>query len=440
MSRVGPQNTPLRGILVAGIVVVLVVAGSAVWYEFDLRRTAPGNSGNELADGPTFAQAYSAVNGTVNGLPGGPWILSQAFGIASPVPSSPSSWGWPGTYPETMFACGTAFNGLTIWNGSLPLFNGTFNSGTAPFWQFVFFSNLSGQLLVGTDVDQKVTVYPGIGLSSPCAEYSRLNYKPWVSAKQISDGLFPPDTPAMASASWGAVAEKWVHGLGTEPTEMYQFGDLPFGSGGLASTQLQFFTCGALGGVGATPGLSVFTNPDDPADVTSWTNYTLGCTPTADNWTPVPIHVEFNNSAEISRGDATYYAEENEILTGYNTSNFTNQTLGVTSWMVNLSLTSPTKGPMVLGDGMCDNWTATYTDCPPDSSGWYAVLLSESGQWLDSYGMTAHQGAWTLPAVPIVSGQYLVVVAPDTWNLTNATLTVSSTTVGLPMSGSYVIP
>jgi hypothetical protein len=419
--------------------IVLAISG-VVWYVVVDTQPVPRAAPAVTDDGPTFAQAYVAVNESVGAIPSGPWTLSQAFGIASPLPSSPSSWGWPGTYPQTMTACGEAFNGITIWNGTLPLFTGTYNSGTAPFWQLVFFSNQSEQLLVATVLQDRVTVFPAIGLTSPCATYSRLGYQPWNGAKQISEGDFPPDTPAIASSAWNTVAQGWVQNQTIEPTEMYQFGDLPFGSGGVPSTQLQFFACGTLGGVGATPGLSVFTSPNDPSSVSSWSNYTLGCTPTADNWTAVPVHAQFNNSSQVFDGGASYYVQEEALLTGDNSSDLTDQTLGITTWMMNLTLTNSTGGMLGPGSNECSNWTRQYSDCRPDVSGWYAVLLSAGGQWLDSYGLGAHESSWALPVVPIVSGQYLVLVVPDTWSLTNATLAVSSTTSGLPLSGSYVIP
>lgn len=392
-----------------------------------------------VSDGPTFAQAFSAVNDSASKHPGGPWTLSQAFGIATPIPSSPSSWGWPGDYPETMTACQQAFNGLTIWNGTLPLFNGTFNSGTAPFWQFIFFSNQSGQLLIGTDVAGEVSVYPSIGLSSPCAGFSGIGYKPWTSAKIISQGLFPIDTPVMAEAAWGAVGKTWVDALGKQPTEMYLIGDLPFGSGASSATQLEYFTCGTLGGVGVTKGLSVFANPHNLSDVTAWENYSLGCTPTAANWTAIPVHFDFTNSTVTSAEEGTYYSQDFQVLMGFNVSNMSNQSLGITSWMVNLSLASSTGTRLTLGTSGCDNWTTTYTDCLPDPAGWYVVLLSGSGGWLDSFGMTTSQGAWTLPVVPIVSGQSIVLVLPNTWVVSNATLAISSTIAGLPLTGGYVI-
>ena len=427
----------LQVIMVGGVAALLVVGGWALWRG-DSTGPSSGSFG-ATPDGPTFAQAFSAVNHSASNLSGGPWTLSQTFGIATPVPSSPSLWGWPGEYPETMNACQEAFNGLTIWNGTLPLFNGTFDSGTAPFWQFVFFSNQSGQLLVGTDVDGEITVFPPVAMTSPCATYSGLGYEPWISARMISDGLFPVNSPAMAKAAWGAVGKSWVDSLITQPTEMYLIGDHPFGSGASPVTQLEYFTCGTLGGVGVTKGLSVFTDPDDPSDVTAWENYSLGCTPTANNWTAIPVHLDFSGSTVTHAEGGTFYAGDFQVLTGFNSSDVSNQSLGIASWMLRLGLESSNGTILTLGTGGCENWTGPYTGCLPDAFGWYAVLLSATGQWLDCFGEKTAQGGWTLPVVPIVSGQSILLVVQNSLNLANSTLAISSTTAALPLSGNYSI-
>ncbi len=366
MKPAGYRHSRLRAIVVAAIVGLLVAASWGLWYGFSPRESNHGSG--IVSDGPTFAQAFSAVNGSIQQVSGGPWVVSEAFGVAPPTPSSPSSWGWPGAYPQTMNACQQAFNGLTIWNGTLPLFTGSFSSGTAPFWQLVFFSNQSGQLLIGTDEVGKVTVFPPVGLSSPCADFSGLGDEPWNSANLISHGLFPVNSPEMAQAAWGAVGKAWVDGLTELPTEMFLIGGLPFGSGASPTTQVEYFTCGTLAGVGVTRGLSVFTDPNNPSDVTGWENYSLGCTPTASNWTAIPVHLEFTSSMTVVSANGTYSSQAFQVLTGSNASALSNQTLGITSWMVNLSLASSTGTRLPLGTSGCNNWAATPEDCLADSA------------------------------------------------------------------------
>ena len=158
-----------RTIAVATVAIIAIAGGLGGFF---ILNGQDGKSSTIVNDGPTFHDALGAVNLSVNTVSGGPWVLSQVYGVASPVPSSPTSWGW-GEYDNTLASCQAAFNGLTIWNGTIPLFDGSFNSGTAPFWQFVFFSNTTLQILVATDVLGVVHAYPPILMSSPCGMYSR---------------------------------------------------------------------------------------------------------------------------------------------------------------------------------------------------------------------------------------------------------------------------
>jgi hypothetical protein len=66
----------------------------------------------------------------------------------------------------------------------------------------------------------------------------------------------------------------------------------------------------------------------------------------------------------------------------------------------------------------CGPQNPGLANCTPPSQGWYAVLLSSDGSWLDSYPSTANGTAWTVADVPVTTGDAFVFVgAPGT--LTN---------------------
>ncbi len=289
-----------RTIAVATVAIIAIAGGLGGFF---ILNGQDGKSSTIVNDGPTFHDALGAVNLSVNTVSGGPWVLSQVYGVASPVPSSPTSWGW-GEYDNTLASCQAAFNGLTIWNGTIPLFDGSFNSGTAPFWQFVFFSNTTLQILVATDVLGVVHAYPPILMSSPCGMYSGLGYEPWVGSWAFYRWAFPGDTPAMASGAWNALGKSYVSWLGVLPTEMYLMGGVQFGSGQTPATQTTFFTCGTAGAAGVTRGLDVFADTYDTAEVSGSFNYTLGCTPTTNNFTAIPLEMKFSN-ASVNMGVGT---------------------------------------------------------------------------------------------------------------------------------------
>ncbi len=99
--------------------------------------TAPSGPGPVVPDGPTLVPAFSAVENPVSNAFGGPGALVSVFGVAAQAPFSPNVVGGVGVN-RTQNPCSREYNGLTLYNGSIPVFNGTFNSGTAPFWPFAF--------------------------------------------------------------------------------------------------------------------------------------------------------------------------------------------------------------------------------------------------------------------------------------------------------------
>lgn len=433
MSDLKPAAGKQRRVVAIAIATVLVLASLlGGWYFF----ARQGNSSNSVvADGSTFYQALSSVNSSIANQPDGPWNLSQVFGIASPVPTSPSAFGW-GQYNMTLNSCQSAFNGLTIWNGTIPLFHGAYNSGTAPFWQFVYFTNTTQQLLVVTDVLGTIHIYPPIADNSTCGRYSSLGSEPWRSGWTFYKWAFPANTPLMAAAAWSAVGEQYAAWLGDPTTEMYYMGDLSFGSGQPVGTQTKFFTCGTEGFVGMTPGLDVLTSPDDTSVVTGWYNYTIGCTPTYNyNLTPVPLRMHFGPTALVTLHLTTYASQVFQLWSVDSPTNIDGDSSGITTWMVNLTLSTSSNVSLPIGSSECQSWVASIDECIANTSGWYAVLLSGSGGWQASYGAPIGGAAWTYPVVPVASTQTLVIVAPATWNLSGDYLTVTSSTPELPLTG-----
>jgi hypothetical protein len=427
-----------RRLVAVLVAIVVIIAG--VLAGVLISRSGGGNGGNVIADGPTFYQALAGANSSILTVSGGPWTLFEALGVASPVPSYPSAWGW-GEYDKVLANCAPAFNGLTIWNGSLPLFNGTFNSGTAPFWEFFYFSNASQQITTVTDVLGTLRAYDPISMTSVCAEQSTLGLQPWRSAWGFDRGAFPGNTPGMASGAWNSVAKKFVTWLGVAPTEMYLVGDLQFGSGQPITTQTSFFLCGTEGAAGVTPGLDVFANTNDTSEVSGSFNYSLGCTPTTNQFTPIPLDVTFFNNTEQTSASAEFVTEQFRFEwngsppytgPGYNSR-------GVTSGVVALNLTDRAGEPLPGAPSECGEWVSSISQCNANSSGWYAVLLGPDGEWEGSYGQTAVGLNWTDPVLPIANNESLVIVVPSSWNLSGDTLDITSTADQLLLNGSVVL-
>ncbi|MGC2205230.1 MAG: hypothetical protein WA719_04810 [Thermoplasmata archaeon] len=422
--------------LAVAIVLVVVLAGAATYLLVD---SGTASRSAVVGDGPTFYQALNSVNASVAELEGGPWTISEVYGVASPVPADPGSWGW-GEYDRTLASCQAAFNGLTIWNGTIPLFNGTLNSGTAPFWQLVYYSNASQQLLVATDILGALTVYPPIAFSSECAEQSGLGYEPWASSYFWSFEGFPGNTPTMAGDAWNVMARSYVAWLGEPVGELYLFGATYFGSGQPAADQVNFFTCGTPGAVGATPGLAIYGSTDESSYSDNSFNYTLGCTPTSDNWTAIPLDITFSNATLETGTSPSVVGEKFQFRNGIppNLSPGFN-TRGVTSWMISLELTNSSGSALPLAGSDCSTWVPSLGDCEANASGWYAVLVAPDGGWEGSFGASGAGPSWNYPVLPIANNESFAVVVPQSWNISGDTLSVSSTTPDLPLTGSFTI-
>jgi len=436
VRRASGRRPLSRSALIAVAVAVIVVSAGVGTYFALVSRTSSGASA--VDDGPTFYQALEAANASIGPVSGGPWVLFQVYGVASPVPSYPSAWGW-GEYDKTLASCEADFDGLTIWNGTIPLFDGTFNSGTAPFWQFDFFSNASQEILVATDDLGAVQAFPPIAMSSSCAVYSGMAYQPWASSWTFFRWAFPADSPAMANSAWDSIGQKFVAELSTTPSEMYYMGGVQFGSGQPFGTQVRFFTCGTPGAAGVTPGLDVFTNVSNTIDVTGWFNYTLGCTPTSNEFTAIPLDMTFVNATVSEVGATTTASQKLEFMDGsppdlgpgFNTR-------GVTTSMIALSVTNGSGTPLPISGSGCSMWVASLVSCGANTSGWYAVLLSPNGAWQGSYGETVNGPAWNYPVSPVANNETIAVVVPSSWNVTGDTLEVTSATSELPLTGSIM--
>jgi hypothetical protein len=112
---------------------------------------------------------------------------------------------------------------------------------------------------------------------------------------------------------------------------------------------------------------------------------------------------------------------------------------GLANWMTFLNLTNASGPQPLLAPSSCASWVSTLSDCPSNASGWFAVLTSSYGEWIDSYGMENGTPRWANPVDGIASNQSLVIVTPTTWNVAGSTLSVGSTTNESAVSGSTVL-
>ena len=139
------SREPIAVVLAVVLVLLLLVLAAVAFRSANLGTPASAPS----PEGPTLHQALSAVNASVRNMSGGPWELFSYIGLAAEDLFNPAALGLGNSTNLSLRYCGEQLAGTTLWNGStIPAFDGSIASGTAPFWQFEFSSNLT-QSVVG---------------------------------------------------------------------------------------------------------------------------------------------------------------------------------------------------------------------------------------------------------------------------------------------------
>jgi hypothetical protein len=113
---------------------------------------------------------------------------------------------------------------------------------------------------------------------------------------------------------------------------------------------------------------------------------------------------------------------------------------GLANWMTDWNLTTSSGAPLPVAGSGCAAWVPALADCASNESGWYAVVLSASGEWINSFGVQPGGAVgWSEPVTALVSHQELVIVCPSSWNMEGDSLNVTSTISTSTVSGSVAL-
>ncbi len=431
MSRGGLLSTRR---VQAAVVVVLVVS-AAIGIYWTVKAGGPHSGFPTLIDdGPSYFEALASVNASVRSISGGPWAIFSVYGIAAQEPFSPNVLSYLSDN-YTVNNCGRLFDGVTLWNGTLPIFTGTFNSGTAPFWQFAFYSNSTNEDLIATNVEGVPHVYP------PEPNQANGTCYPWIAVPGTlawSKALtrVSVDSTVAAAAAWPSVSVDWP-----QPSEPFveimslgpsMFSRIGYVTGGYL---VLFDRCGLLGVSGNQTLLGAAVNWSNPSGQAI--NSGLGGT----NCDAPPYAVQFSQPAELHDSITSWTTIPFQLVWYFHASNGSvapyYDPWGLANWMTSWNLTTSTGQALPPAGPGCQSWVAAVSECIANASGWYAVILSASGAWINSYGMQPGGVAgWSAPVTALVSQQQLVVVAPSSWNVTGDRMAVSPTNATLRVSGS----
>jgi len=430
-----------KGLLSIVVVAVLVVAvvGGASWWFWVLGSRASAQL--PAADGPTLYQAIAGANRSVANTSGGPWGLFSIYGVAAQSNYSPNVEGYP-SENRTVNACQSQFPGLTLWNGTMPVFSGTLDSGTAPFWQFGYFSNATDQVLLVTNTLGSVQVYPPMSIDGPCSPWYDLgNPESWV---KLLDP-FLPNSPDIAQAAIGDIGHKigtsWLDRF-SPAVELYTSGpgvfDILGDSGGGAG--LIFERCGLSGVTGLQPLLQWGESLRGTNG--SFLNGTTNCAflshPYFAGYGTYDLEAASTNETTLSGTDLARSAFQVAMVSHNDSVPTSYDGWGLANWMTSWNLTGGSGQHLPPGVPGCRSWVATVNDCIANVSGWYVVILSAAGEWVNSYGALPNGGiGWVEPVTALVSHQQVVLVFPSSWNVGGDSLYVSSTVSTSSVVGAF---
>jgi hypothetical protein len=446
---------PTHRALVIVLALVVIVAGSlGAWYYVSTHGPS-SSAGRVVADGPTFYQALESLNSSVTNESGGPWSIFSVMGIAARAPYSPSVKGYVSFNASLpVNGCQAALNGPSMFNGSIPIFTGTFNSGTAPFWQFAYYSNATSEVLVGTDTLGSPHLFSPFPLQSNCTHaWGDFILDPSSWAGQIyNNSSLPPNSPTAARIVWSNVDTGYldrhqplVELFTSGPAMLAATQDLPSGVFGV-----DFVSCGLAGFTGYETdwargyGMAYYSGVDKSGQYSgafnTTTNCFLGNTPTVLGAVTGSYQLLFSSATTFTATDTTWFTAPTAVNFALTSGGEYYDMWGLASWMTNWNLTTPSDSRLPLGMPACTSWVPAVEDCVANSSGWYVVVLSTGGEWINSYGELSNGTAgWSEQVTALVSHQQLVIVAPSSWDLAGDELAVSSTVTVCTVDGSVAL-
>jgi len=419
--------------IATAILVGAAIGGTLVG--FSLENATPGVS----TDGPTLYGALHAVVGTVQNQSGGPWELFSTLGIAAESTFNPAAFAFGGSTNLSIQSCGDELNGVTVWNGSsIPLFDGSIASGTAPFWQFEFFSSPTKEITIATDVSWVVHVYPPIPPTSSCWIYSggesAPEYVGWVNP-------LPEDSSVQATLAYDRDAESFA-ARNSPMVELFANGYSPLneiGHGPYGGVEL--YRCGIVGVAGVQPYLNVgFSQNGQIFDVGKGN---LTCTATYSLGPPAvytPYHLDWSTpSSDKSFSYGVNYTVDSFLATfptGIDNNTTDYDAWGLLTWMVSLSLRAANGTDLPSAPLSCQGWYPSPSTCDASSSGWSVMLLSANGAGVATFPSTSDASSWSVPDAPVVSQDQVWLTYPAAWDVSGVTLDVSGSSAVPTITGS----
>lgn len=397
--------------LVTGITVGLIISGFSILGGGVITAPVPLPPHGWL----TFTEARDAAEPVVRDLPGGPWSVSLAEGVAATGGWSPNLSMWTLNYSNLsmVFACQASLRGpslFTFWNGSLfPGASGAaaFDSGGAGLWTFVFQAD-GGRIAMVSILNNTVYLNGVLPAHSACSSLGG----PFDPVTSYLDVTNITDTSTFARATFDDLTSK-VDLSATDTAAYYILGNpaVPISYKAFGYNQewsAYYGTCGLPGVAGEVSYFGAPQNLPNLPGATIEVTFGASCFSSLAFLSP---RAQYSWSA-----NGTYYAEWPLSLTLAGSGSATAPPRGLTTSLFSMdALLNSSEGPFSVlfptGTPLCQPFTRSVIDCPHSSTGWYAVLMGSNGTLVDTFPSSPGATSWTLPNVPVQGNDTLVLIS-----------------------------
>jgi hypothetical protein len=431
-----------RTIIAIVIVVIVVVAGVATYEAYEVTHTSGPAYPTPPAGWVTFRTAWSDVSQAFSGLASGPWSIYFAEGAAADGPWSPPAALWaafPPAFWEGCFGTLSGVSTMTFWNSSLyPHSDSTnvFSSGAAPLWTFAF-NGTGTSMFVASWLEGHVIVNAAAAPDSSCFNFFKFDIQQnslvnpsreldsnaiASEAAGLADSSFPssPGSPSVPQPSQKAFA---LYFPGQElflpaTTTGFQW-TLAYGNCGLDGQLGSIFNFEAylFNGTQTVNGFGIMTTEESCFD----SYYLL-------NMSQVAVQAPPNASGRFAEWNLTWGFVSSAVPATWSESDLSTSMI---HWQLKNWSTPPFANYPPTA-AICGPTEPNVSACTPPTQGWYAVLLNQSGHWLDSYPSTQNGTAWTIPNVVLIPGDRILFVAAAGTPLTPSAVYFETTDSGEP--------
>ena len=419
----GNRGNRRRAAVALGLVVLVVTATLSVYeiYFVPSKGTREPSYPSPPTGWATFRTAWSSVAHAFEGFANGSWTVRFAEGAAADAPWSPPAVLWDQTNPPDWDACAGQLSGvstLTFWNSSQYPFSTsstTFSSGSAPLWTFIFNGTGTSTFVVSW-LRGQVIINGDLGPASPCFSLG----PPW-NGVFGSSGLGPVspgselDSNEIASAAIAegpSAAQGHVDLVPVPPTPAFALyfpgpQSVPITVNAPNTWVVSYGECGMAGQLGSSFTLTDYLFNATTGVGNQWFSTHLTCSDAYYllNMTRRPVLNPPSPSGVYREWNVTSSFLSSAIPPAWSPSDLSTSLL---QWRVITTGNTGTSIPPAQAG--CGTSSLNLSSCPAPSSGWYAVLLSTNGAWLDSYPTVANGTAWIVPGLQVADGDRMVLV------------------------------